>query len=111
MTTTVTSHHARSLTKLGYSLSNQTRTSILLALQHGPKSSGELTELLGTSPQKVSNHLACLLGCGLVSKTMHGRNSSYSLSTPRLSEGLSNLLRLSLEVDPGCCTEQGCTCQ
>ena len=51
----------------------------------------------------MSNHLACLRGCGLVVAVPDGRRSRYELSDPRLAHALSDLLELVLVVDPDCC--------
>lgn len=52
--------------ELFHGLSDATRLSILLALLGGERRVGELVELVGSSQSNVSNHLACLRGCGLV---------------------------------------------
>ncbi len=52
--------------ELFHGLSDPTRLSILLALLGGERRVGELVELVGSSQSNVSNHLACLRGCGLV---------------------------------------------
>lgn len=51
---------------LFHGMSDPTRLSILLALLGGERRVGELVELVGSSQSNVSNHLACLRGCGLV---------------------------------------------
>lgn len=52
--------------ELFHGMSDPTRLSILLALLGGERRVGELVELVGSSQSNVSNHLACLRGCGLV---------------------------------------------
>lgn len=51
---------------LFHGLSDRTRLSILLALLGGERRVGELVEVVGGSQSNVSNHLACLKACGLV---------------------------------------------
>jgi DNA-binding transcriptional ArsR family regulator len=48
----------------------------------------------------VSNHLACLRGCGLVVAAPEGRQVRYELADPRLAHALTNLATLVLAVDP-----------
>ena len=56
----------------------------------------------------MSNHLACLRGCGLVVATPEGRRTRYELADARIGHALSDLLALVLVVDPECCGgEQG----
>jgi DNA-binding transcriptional ArsR family regulator len=47
----------------------------------------------------ISNHLACLRGCGLVRAQREGRQVRYELSSPRLAHALSDLVDLELEVE------------
>jgi DNA-binding transcriptional ArsR family regulator len=51
----------------------------------------------------MSNHLACLRGCGLVVATREGRRTRYELAHSRIGHALSDLLALVLVVDPECC--------
>ena len=54
----------------------------------------------GTTRANLSNHLACLRECGLVTATAEGRRIRYELADPRLAEGLRMLASLDL---PGTC--------
>lgn len=47
----------------------------------------------------MSNHLACLRGCGLVVATPEGRQMRYDLPDPHLRHALSDLLDVVLAVD------------
>ena len=75
-----------------------------------PVAPAELAELLGTSRQNLSNHLACLRGCGLVVAVPDGRRARYELTDPRIAHALDDLLGLVLAVDPNCCADNGCDC-
>ena len=57
---------------------------------------------LGTSRANLSNHLACLRECGLVTATAEGRRIRYELADPRLADALRILAELNL---PGSCDE------
>lgn len=54
------------LARFGHALSDETRTRILLELKTAPRYPSDLAETLAVTRQKLSNHLACLRGCGLV---------------------------------------------
>lgn len=91
------------LTRFGAALSDPTRVEILLALRQGPGYPADLADRIGVSRQILSNHLACLRGCGLVVVEPEGRRQRYELSDPRIGHAIDDLLGLVLAVDPGCC--------
>jgi DNA-binding transcriptional ArsR family regulator len=91
------------LARFGHALSDPTRSRILLALGDAPAYPAELAELLGVSRQGLSNHLACLRGCGLVVALPEGRRMRYELADPRLAHALADLLGVVLAVDPQFC--------
>lgn len=107
---TVTLSHAEAVTRLGSALSDETRTRVLLALREAPAVPSDLADALGTSRQVMSNQLACLRGCGLVTAVKDGRYTWYQLADPHLAHALDELLRVTLFVDPSCCSAEGCTC-
>ncbi|KWX66750.1 helix-turn-helix transcriptional regulator [Mycobacterium sp. NAZ190054] len=99
------------LSRFGYALSDPTRAQILLMLRDGPGYPSELADRIGVSRQILSNHLACLRGCGLVTAGREGRRSRYQLADGRIAHALTDLVGLVLEVDPACCPvadEQAC---
>lgn len=99
------------LARFGHALSDPTRARLLLALRDAPGYPAELAELLGTSRQNLSNHLACLRGCGLVVAVPQGRRTRYELADTRLAHALGDLLGVVLAVDPTAChdtDEQEC---
>ncbi|AOW93508.1 transcriptional regulator [Rhodococcus sp. WMMA185] len=100
METTV---HRDALTRFGYALSDTTRTQILMSLRSAPGYPSELAEQIGVSRQILSNHLACLRGCGLVVSVREGRHTRYELADPRIGRALDDLIGLVLAVDPSCC--------
>lgn len=55
---------------------------MLLTLRDGPAYPADLADLLGVSRQVMSNHLACLRGCGLVVAVPEGRRTRYELTDP-----------------------------
>lgn len=100
-----TAVHTEALARFGHALSDTTRTRILLQLNDVPSYPAELADRLGVSRQILSNHLACLRGCGLVVAVPEGRRSRYELADPRIGHALGDLMGLVLAVDPDCaCT-------
>ena len=91
------------LARVGHALSDRTRTQVMLVLHEGPSYPAELAERIGVSRQSLSNHLACLRGCGLVVAEPEGRRTRYELADPSLGTALSELLNVVLAVDPACC--------
>ncbi|MGB8022425.1 MAG: metalloregulator ArsR/SmtB family transcription factor [Candidatus Nanopelagicales bacterium] len=61
-------------------LADPSRLAILRHLMHGEHNVRELTEHLGLAQSTVSEHLRCLLGCGLARVRVEGRASIYSLA-------------------------------
>lgn len=86
---------------LGRALADRTRCRLLTALVAGPGYPAQLAAALDVSPQVVSNHLACLRGCGLVVATYEGRRVRYELSDAKLAHALDDLLDVVLAIDPG----------
>ncbi|MGN2642064.1 MULTISPECIES: ArsR/SmtB family transcription factor [Nocardia] len=95
--------HRDALARFGHALSDPTRTQILLSLRSAPGYPSDLAETIGVSRQILSNHLACLRGCGLVVAVPEGRRARYELADPRIGRALEDLLGLVLAVDPACC--------
>lgn len=106
---TVTLTHTAAVARLGHALSDETRARILLALREAPAYPSDLADALGVSRQVMSNQLACLRGCGLVTAIPDGRRTWYRLADDRLAPALADLLTLVVEVDPACCGPD-CTC-
>lgn len=106
-----TATHGQVLARFGHALSDATRARLLLALRDAPGYPAELADLLGVSRQNLSNHLACLRGCGLVVAAPEGRRTRYELADVRIRHALDDLLGLVLAVDPAACPDsagQGC---
>jgi ArsR family transcriptional regulator, cadmium/lead-responsive transcriptional repressor len=93
------------LARFGHALSDPTRARLLLALRDAPGYPAELADLIGVSRQKLSNHLACLRGCGLVVAVPEGRRVRYELTDRRLGHALGDLLGVVLAVDATACAD------
>ena len=80
------------LARFGHALSDETRTRILLELKTAPRYPSDLAETLAVTRQKLSNHLACLRGCGLVVAVPEGRRTRYELADVHIGRALDDLL-------------------
>lgn len=88
------------LARFGHALSDPIRSRILVELSSGPAYPAELSEMLDVTRQRMSNHLACLRGCGLVVVVHEGRRVRYELADKRMAHALSDLLGVVLVTDP-----------
>ena len=89
------------LERVGTALADPTRCRILLALVEGPAYPADLADALGIGRTNISNHLACLRGCGLVRSQREGRQVRYELASDRLAHALLDLADLELHVETG----------
>jgi DNA-binding transcriptional ArsR family regulator len=71
--------------KLFRGLGDPTRLSILETLREGEKTTSQIVLETGQSQSNVSNHLACLLDCGLVKNRRQGKNIFYNISDKKVS--------------------------
>ncbi len=98
------------MSRLGRAMTDATRSRILLALLDHPGYPARLAEELELTRTNVSNHLACLRGCGIVVAVPEGRRTRYEIADPHLSRALSALVSVTLAVDEGSpCTDASCT--
>lgn len=87
------------MNRLGRAMADPTRSRILLAFLSGPGYPAELARDLGLTRTNVSNHLACLRGCGIVVAEPEGRRTRYEIADHRLAAALAELLEVTLAVD------------
>ncbi|MGJ6964395.1 Cd(II)/Pb(II)-sensing metalloregulatory transcriptional regulator CmtR [Streptosporangium sp. G11] len=87
------------MARLGKALADPTRCRILVALLEGAEYPARLAERLGLTRSNVSNHLACLRGCGLVVGIGEGRQTRYEIADRRLAHAIDDLLGVVLAVD------------
>lgn len=87
--------------KLFRGLADSSRLAILESLRDGPLNVGEVVAATGLSQPNVSNHLACLADCGLVTRSQRGRYAYYELSDPRVGSLLREAEELLAEVARG----------
>ena len=94
--------------KLFRGLAEPSRLTILEALRHGALSVTELVGATRLSQSNVSNHLACLHGCGLVIREQHGRHVYYRLSSELVATLLGLADHVLADVAEGLCTCPRC---
>src|SRR3990172_12251145 len=86
------------LDRVGTALADPTRRRILAVLLEAPAHPSDLADHLGVGRSNISNHLACLRGCGLVVAITQGRQVCYELASPALAAALEALAGLHLEI-------------
>ena len=90
-------------------MADPTRSRILLELLGGPGYPARLAENLGLTRTNVSNHLACLRGCGLVVATPEGRLTRYEIADPHLTRSIESVLEAVVAFDDGApCSGETC---
>ncbi|MCX9080901.1 MAG: metalloregulator ArsR/SmtB family transcription factor [Candidatus Methanoperedens sp.] len=67
-----------------------TRLAILECLRDGEKIVTEIAQETGQSQSNISNHLSCLLECGLLKNRREGKNISYSIRNETVKELMEN---------------------
>lgn len=86
------------LARFGRALADPIRCRILIALREAPAHPADLADALGIARTRLSNHLACLRGCGLVVAVPVGRRVRYELADRRLGHALDDLRTTVLAV-------------
>lgn len=69
---------------------------ILLRLADSPAYSGQLAEHCDTSRSNMSNHLACLRGCGLIVAEREGRRIRYEVVSKEFAVALQAIASVTL---------------
>lgn len=86
------------LERFGTALADPIRRQVLLLLLAGPSYPNELLDQIDTSQPNLSNHLACLRGCGLVVSERQGRRVRYELASDALAHALNDLVTADLQI-------------
>jgi DNA-binding transcriptional ArsR family regulator len=69
---------------------DSTRLAILESLRNGEKTVTEIVQETGQSQSNVSNHLSCLLECGLLKNRRDGKNIYYSIRNAKVEKLLKS---------------------
>ena len=97
------------MNRLGRAMADPTRSRILFSLLQTPGYPAKLARDLELTRSNVSNHLACLRGCGIVAAMPEGRQTRYEIADPHLTRALEALVDVVLAVDDGvACTAEPC---
>lgn len=97
------------MNRLGKAMADPSRSRILLQLLEEPGYPARLAERLELTRTNVSNHLACLRGCGLIVAVPEGRQTRYELADAHLARAIGALLDVVIAVDEGApCTNDSC---
>jgi DNA-binding transcriptional ArsR family regulator len=90
-------------------MADETRARILLSLLQQPGYPAALAEELTLTRTNVSNHLACLRGCGIVVATPEGRRTRYEIADQHIARALDALVDVVFAVDDGVdCIDPAC---
>ena len=87
--------------KLFRGFADPSRLSIMETLRDGEMTVTEIVEATELSQSNISNHLACLRDCGLVTAEQDGRYVRYRLSDPRVEQLLALADELLADVARG----------
>lgn len=102
------------MNRLGRAMADATRSRILLSLLSEPGYPAMLARDLGLTRTNVSNHLACLRGCGIVVAVPEGRQTRYEIADPHIAAALTSLVDVTLAIDESApcmdpqCSVSGC---
>ncbi|MCT1431928.1 MAG: transcriptional regulator [Brachybacterium faecium] len=97
------------MNRLGRAMADPTRSRILLSLLEQPGYPAALAAELDLTRTNVSNHLACLRGCGIVVAVPEGRRTRYEIVDAHLTKALSALVDTVLAVDDDrACVDEYC---
>lgn len=88
------------LDRLGFALADPIRRSVLLRLLDDSQCPSDLAEAIDTSRSNLSNHLACLRGCGLIRAERRGRHLHYELVSDQLADALRVLQAVAMSLEP-----------
>ncbi|MGH7504586.1 MAG: ArsR/SmtB family transcription factor [Longimicrobiales bacterium] len=101
MSPTMTGELHATKAKLFRGFADPSRLSIVEALRAGRLSVTEIMDATGLTQSNTSNHLGCLLDCGLVRREQRGRFVYYELSDARVDGLLAAAEEILGDVAPG----------
>jgi DNA-binding transcriptional ArsR family regulator len=87
--------------KLFRGLGDSTRLGILECLREGERSTSEIVKETNQNQSNISNHLSCLLDCGLVKNRRVGKNVFYDLNNERIAKLLEESDSVLTEIISG----------
>ena len=94
--------------KLIHGFSNKTRIQILECIKEQEKTVSQIVEETKGNQSNISQHLACLKGCGIIVGRNEGKYIYYSLRNQHIRDLLSMFdgVLADVENDIACCDHQ-----
>ncbi|MGG1684336.1 ArsR/SmtB family transcription factor [Pseudalkalibacillus sp. NRS-1564] len=91
--------------KLIHGFSNKTRIQILETIKDAEKTVSEIVQEVNGNQSNISQHLACLKGCGIIVGRNEGKYCYYSLRNQQIRDLLTmfDLILDDVENDVACC--------
>ncbi|MDN4493239.1 ArsR/SmtB family transcription factor [Ureibacillus aquaedulcis] len=91
--------------KLIHGFSNKTRMQILECIKEEEKTVSQIIEETKGNQSNISQHLACLKGCGIIVGRNEGKYMYYSLRNQHIRDLLSmfDVVLEDVENDVACC--------
>lgn len=92
-------------TKFLRGFADKTRLQILDCIKEEEKTVSEIVKEISSSQSNVSQHLACLKGCGIIAGRQEGRNMYYSIQHEETKQLLAmfDVALQQVEQDVACC--------
>ncbi|MYL56380.1 metalloregulator ArsR/SmtB family transcription factor [Virgibacillus halodenitrificans] len=94
--------------KFLHGFSHRTRIQILEAIKHNEKTVSEIIQTVNASQSNISQHLACLKGCGMVVGRQEGKYIYYSLRNQKVRDLLTMFDEVleDVEEEVACCEKE-----
>ncbi|MBD1381306.1 ArsR/SmtB family transcription factor [Metabacillus arenae] len=91
--------------KLIHGFSNKTRIQILECIKNEEKTVSQIVEEINGNQSNISQHLACLKGCGIIAGRNEGKYCYYSLSNQHIRDLLTmfDVVLEDVQNDVACC--------
>ncbi|GIO22827.1 helix-turn-helix transcriptional regulator [Oceanobacillus sp. J11TS1] len=91
--------------KFLHGFSHKTRVEILECIKDNEKTVSQIVEDIQGSQSNISQHLACLKGCGLIVGRQEGKYVYYGLRNQKIRELLTmfDVVLEDVEKDVACC--------
>ena len=80
--------------ELIHGFSNKTRLEILETIKESEKTVSEIIDAVAGNQSSISQHLACLRGCGLIVRRQEGKYVYYELNTSVVEEAMKWLTNI-----------------
>jgi len=91
--------------KLIHGFSNKTRLQILECIKDEEKTVSQIVEEINGNQSNISQHLACLKGCGIIARRNEGKYCFYSLRNQHIRDLLTmfDVVLEDVQHDVACC--------